>query len=150
MSFKLQKSKMISNKQKRTFPKSGMTLTELAIVIVIVAVLASVAVPKLMNLQRTAQSAVAKDFLNVLRSGAGIYASNRNALPTSFTDFVTEGPLSTNAEATVSLAQMAQGKCKLNGVTINCPVDAFSDLGAFSYEFQTAEQINLNCPKCDL
>ncbi len=137
-------------KHKMLFRKQGMTLTELAIVIVIVAVLASVAVPKLMNMQRTAQSAVAKDFLNVLRSGAGIYATNRNALPTSFADFVTEGPLSANSQATVSLAQMAQGKCKLNGTTINCPADAFEDLGAFSYEFLTAEQIRLDCAKCDI
>ncbi len=128
----------------------GMTLAELAIAIVIVAVLASVAVPRLFNMQRAAEAAVAKDFLNVLRSGAGAYATNRNALPTSFSDFVTEGPITANSEATVSLRQMAQGKCKVNGTIINCPADAFADLGAFSYEFLTAEQILLNCPKCDI
>lgn len=128
---------------------AGFTLIELAVVIIIIAVLASVAVPRLVDFQRIAQATVAKDMLNVLRSGAAIYAAQNNKIPNDFGDFVTEGPMNAASESTVSLAQFGKGQCNVNGATINCPATAFSELSAFSYTFTSADQIELNCADCN-
>lgn len=105
--------------------QKGFTLIELAIVIVIVAVLAAVAVPKFSNVTRSAQAAVAKDLMAQITSAASIYTAERQATPRLFSDFVTPNPIAANAQHTLSLAQLGNAaagpqSCTVGPTTITC------------------------------
>jgi prepilin-type N-terminal cleavage/methylation domain-containing protein len=78
----------------------GFTLIELAIVIAIIAILASVAIPRFAALQDNANRAVAQNFLSQLTTAAATATAEAARVPTQFTEFVTTAPASVGAVST--------------------------------------------------
>lgn len=138
--------KVISAKRVRP----AFTMVEMAIVIVIIAILAAIAIPRIADSTRAAQVSVVKDFLMKLKTAAGLYASKNQKMPTSFAVYVTTQPLDEAAmpDMFLSLSQLGTGTCTVSGTTITCPATAFPELGAFSYQYNSPTEIVLNCPIC--
>jgi prepilin-type N-terminal cleavage/methylation domain-containing protein len=114
----------------------GFTLIELAIVVVIVAILASVAVPRFSSVTSSASASVVKDTLNQLTSAGSIYAAERQSTPTTFAQFVVPGVLAANAPQTMSLQGLGRPNappCNVAAATITCSSGPgntrFPDLG---------------------
>jgi prepilin-type N-terminal cleavage/methylation domain-containing protein len=120
-------------------PTKGFTLIELAIVIVIVAILASVAVPRFTQVTASAQGAVAQDLLAQVTSAASIWTAENQANPNGFNQFVNAGALQPGQ--TLSLANVGNqsgAPCVVTGPTIVCPGGQggrFSDLGNVTIAF---------------
>ncbi len=72
-----------------TIVPKGFTLIELAIVVALIATLAAVAVPKIANLDQSAEEALIKEQKLNLETAARIYTINTGSTPRDFTDFVT-------------------------------------------------------------
>lgn len=70
-------------------PKRGFTLIELAVVIMIMAVLAAVAIPRFIRSTGSAECSLIKDMAPQLTNASSIWTSENAAIPTSFTQFVT-------------------------------------------------------------
>jgi general secretion pathway protein G len=72
---------------------AGFTLVELMVVMLIIAILASIAVPAYISSIRAAREAVLKEDLHVLRNGIDSYTNDKNKAPQSLDDLVTGGYL---------------------------------------------------------
>lgn len=73
--------------------KGGFTLIELVIVIVIIGILAAIAVPKYLDLQKEAKKSSCQGTIGALRAGIQIYFAKNKAFPASgtpFRDIITE------------------------------------------------------------
>ncbi len=108
---------------------SGFTLVELAVVIAIVAILAAVAVPRLVDSTDAAERAVALDFVSQLNSSAAMYTAKQMASPNDFTDFVKVGVIAAGDDEVISTGTLGAGSCTVAATTITCTT-AFSKLGA--------------------
>ena len=102
----------------------GFTLVELAVVIAIVAILASVAIPRLVDSTDRAELAVAKDLLTKLNSAQAMYVSQQLASPGNFASYVTSTGSATGA-ITLTLASIKNpttgaAACSAPGATIIC------------------------------
>ena len=98
----------------------GFTLVELAVVIAIVAILAAVAVPRLVDSTDSAERAVALDFVSQLNSAAAMYTAKQMTSPDDFTNFVKDAALAAADEQTISTATLGQGGCVTAANTITC------------------------------
>ncbi len=123
---------------------SGFTLVELAVVIAIVAILAAVAVPRLVDSTRAAERSVALDFVSQLNSAAAMYTAAQMATPNGFNDFVKQTPIVAADDQTISLQTLGDGSCTVAAATITCAT-AFTDLGAVTYTW-TNGAITHNVP----
>lgn len=119
--------------------KKGFTLIELAIVVAVVGIMASVALTRFSNLNETAEASTARQFLNQLNSGAAIYMARMGQLPTAFTQFVTNNDAQLNAAPagnnffTVSVSRVGPrpggSMCTIAANLINCNGTAATKLG---------------------
>jgi general secretion pathway protein G len=73
--------------------EQGFTLVELMIVMLIIAVLLALAVPKYTSSVRQAREAVLKEDLHVLRGAIDAYTVDKQKAPTSLDDLVSAGYL---------------------------------------------------------
>ncbi|MGE4357656.1 MAG: prepilin-type N-terminal cleavage/methylation domain-containing protein [Candidatus Omnitrophota bacterium] len=73
--------------------KGGFTLIELVIVIVIIGILAAIAIPKYLDLQKEAKKSSCQGTIGAIRAGIQIYFAKNKAFPAataSLTDIITE------------------------------------------------------------
>lgn len=73
--------------------ESGFTLMELMIVMMIIGILATLAIPSFKSAIKAAQEAVLKEDLRVMRSAIDSYTMDKQKAPQSLDDLVTEGYL---------------------------------------------------------
>ena len=73
--------------------ESGFTLVELMIVMAIIGVLVTVAIPSYLGAVRQAREAVLKEDLHTLRSAIDSYTADKQKAPQSLDDLVNEGYL---------------------------------------------------------
>ena len=73
--------------------ESGFTLIELIIVMAIIAILASIAVPSYLSSMKAAKEAVLKEDLHVMRSAIDSYTMDKQKAPQSLDDLVQAGYL---------------------------------------------------------
>lgn len=73
--------------------ENGFTLVELMVVMLIIAVLAAVAIPKFVAAIRTAKEAALKEDLHVMRNAIDSYTMDKNKAPQSLDDLVQAGYL---------------------------------------------------------
>jgi prepilin-type N-terminal cleavage/methylation domain-containing protein len=123
----------------------GFTLIELAIVIALLSILASLAIQKMADLQSSAERATAQDFLSSLNSGLGLYnARMLKNPPGGFSNFVSSDPAHmTQAPAgdnfyTVITATMGPNakngqQCTVSNTQVDCTA-AFNRINV-SYSF---------------
>lgn len=71
----------------------GFTLIELIIVMAIIAILASIAIPNFVSSIRNAKEAVLKEDLHVMRNAIDSYTMDKNKAPQSLDDLVQAGYL---------------------------------------------------------
>ena len=71
----------------------GFTLIELVIVMAIIAILASIAIPNFVSSIRNAKEAVLKEDLHVMRNAIDSYTMDKNKAPQSLDDLVQAGYL---------------------------------------------------------
>jgi prepilin-type N-terminal cleavage/methylation domain-containing protein len=138
--------------------QKGFTLIELAIVIVIVAVLAAVAVPRFSNVTRTAQGAVAKDLLAQVTSAASIFTAEQQSSPQGFNQFVCNVAAGANLPAGCTLnlqpvGNPAAAACAVAAGNIVCnggQGNRFPELGNVTIAFnQGPGTFTLNCAAPD-
>ncbi len=110
--------------------QKGFTLVELAVVIAIVAILAAVAVPRLVDSTDAAQHAVAVDFVSQLNSAAAMYTAKQMTTPAGFDDFVSTG--AATGAYTLSTQTLGAGSCSVAAATVDC-TSAFSKLTDATY-----------------
>lgn len=72
---------------------AGFTLIELMVVMLIIAILASIAVPAYVSSIRAAHEAVLKEDLHIMRNAIDAYTNDKNQAPQSLDDLVTAGYL---------------------------------------------------------
>ena len=122
---------------KNSFYKKAFTLIELIMVIVIIGVLASIAIPKVINLRRDAQKATCFGNAGAIQAGLyGYYVRQsmsgephfpRDLNETNFADYITEGqlpehPLSWNWNTYYTTTQ--------NATVYNFDIGKYADDGA--------------------
>jgi general secretion pathway protein G len=73
--------------------ESGFTLIELVIVMAIIAILASIAIPNFVSSIRNAKEAVLKEDLHVMRNAIDSYTMDKEKAPQSLDDLVQSGYL---------------------------------------------------------
>ena len=73
--------------------EAGFTLMELMIVMMIIGVLTTLAIPSFVGAIRSAKEAVLKEDLRVMRSAIDSYTMDKNKAPQSLEDLVQEGYL---------------------------------------------------------
>ena len=72
---------------------AGFTLVELMVVMLIIAILASIAIPAYVASIRAAKEAVLKENLHVMRDAIDAYTNDKNKAPQSLDDLVSAGYL---------------------------------------------------------
>src|SRR5579862_8697395 len=83
--------------QRRT-QSAGFTLIELMIVMAIIGILATLAIPSYVSAMKHAREAVLKEDLHVMRSAIESYTMDKNKAPQSLDDLVQSGYLKTIPE----------------------------------------------------
>jgi len=74
-------------------PQNGFTLMELMIVMAIIGVLATLAVPSFIGALRSAKEAVLKEDLHVMRTAIDSYTEDKQKAPQSLQDLIDDGYL---------------------------------------------------------
>lgn len=101
---------------------SGFTLIELATVICIIGIIAAFAILRTISTTASAECATIKDMVSQLTSAGAAWTSENTKIPTSFDEFVTEGPLADGK--TLSLESFGPASststCKVAGTQITC------------------------------
>ena len=77
---------------------AGFTLVELMIVMAIIGVLATLAIPSFVGALKQAREAVLKEDLHVLRTAIDSYTADKQKAPQSLDDLITDGYLKTIPE----------------------------------------------------
>jgi general secretion pathway protein G len=77
---------------------AGFTLVELMIVMAIIGVLATLAIPSFVGALKQAREAVLKEDLHVLRTAIDSYTADKQKAPQSLEDLITDGYLKTVPE----------------------------------------------------
>jgi MSHA pilin protein MshA len=90
---------------KNMFRRKGFTLIELVMVIVILAILAAVAIPKYFDLQADARASAEKGVVGGVRAGIYTYYAQNKAFPTELDPAAVAACGTTNACFTNVLAQ---------------------------------------------
>jgi|SRR6478609_10751886 len=131
----------------------GFTLTELAIVIAVIATLIIFRLPRLSQPAVVSECSTIKDLVSQLNSAQSIYTDRNTTSPKGFPDFVTTSallPLSTQGATykyTLSVlnfgTQLHAGICSVSNTTITC-ANAFKDYIPI-YHFKNGE-ITLSKP----
>ena len=80
-------------RRKKTQSEAGFTLMELMIVMAIIGILATLAVPSFIGALRSAREAVLKEDLHVLRAAIDSYTMDKQKAPQSLDDLVQNGYL---------------------------------------------------------
>jgi len=121
--------------------KNGFTLVEIAIVIVIVAILAAVAVPRLTDMTASAERTTILEFKTQLISSLSMYTAQNNAAPvTGFTDFVTNTP-TFSAPFHISVNPIGGGAVKCGAPTstsITCGAGVFKKYSSVVFNYNNA------------
>ncbi len=78
--------------------EDGFTLIELMIVIVVIGVLATIAIPNYISSLKSSKEAVLKEDLHVLRQQIDAYTNDKEKAPQSLDDLVTAGYMKTIPE----------------------------------------------------
>jgi prepilin-type N-terminal cleavage/methylation domain-containing protein len=133
-----------SLKRPRPIATSGFTLIELAIVIAVIAILASIAIQRFSDVGANAERTTVRDFVAKLRSAQAQYTYLKSQQPKAFTDFVKAGAISTsdNPGVSLSLANFGKGLCTMAEAEITCPTTAFPKLAAEGTTVQVQLQGN--------
>jgi general secretion pathway protein G len=74
-------------------PDAGFTLVELMIVMAIIGVLATLAIPSFVGALKQAREAVLKEDLHVLRTAIDSYTADKQKAPQALEDLITDGYL---------------------------------------------------------
>ena len=82
----------------KTRKDAGFTLVELMIVMAIIGVLATLAIPSFVGALKQAREAVLKEDLHVLRTAIDSYTADKQKAPQSLDDLITDGYLKTIPE----------------------------------------------------
>jgi general secretion pathway protein G len=83
---------------KRHKPESGFTLIELLIVMTIIAILATLAIPRFIGAIRSAREAVLREDLSVMRNAIDSYTMDKQKAPQSLDDLIQAGYMRTVPE----------------------------------------------------
>ncbi len=101
----------------------GFTLIELAIVIAVITILASVAYARLLSLSGTSELAVINDFKQQLISAASSFTIEQGSIPNGFNDFV-ETAQTIQEPRTLTINNLGinavQTPCQVTQATITC------------------------------
>jgi prepilin-type N-terminal cleavage/methylation domain-containing protein len=101
---------------------AGFTLIELAVVIALIAILASVAMIRYNNLTQSAAQAVANSYINALTTGASEFTAATSQSPTGYDQFVSATNIAT-APQTVGILADRNGAVRCaapTATTITC------------------------------
>ena len=115
----------------------GFTLIELAIVIAIIAILASVAIPRFANMTDNANGAVAQAFVSQLNTASATFMASNARPPANFAEFVSTGTelsgADVNAGRTIALPKQPNSNAAActRGGNITCAFGG--DIGTVTY-----------------
>jgi general secretion pathway protein G len=107
-----------SNRFQRSGGRSGFTLVEILIVVVIIGIMASIVVPQFTNASHQARENTLRDDLRFLRTQIGVFAAQHNDVPPGYpggdktatptqADFVAQMTLYTDVWCTTSTSRSA-------------------------------------------
>ncbi|MBY0405720.1 MAG: hypothetical protein K2X66_17590 [Cyanobacteria bacterium] len=120
------------------------------IALFLLGIIAALVIPKIMNQSYQEEATLAKTKLKELKSAAALYSKNQGHPPNNFLDFVSNGPLSSDAQYTINIQTFA-ARCEIQDTEITCPGGdpgtAFPKLpGNVIYFFESnSESFHLEC-----